>query len=129
VTLALGVVPIGASIAVVLLLMHIADLKRAPPTPKLPKPSESPVSFWETKADPAKLQIESKQERILIVLAEKAHSVFQLAKKTGAEAELVKYHLHKLEELDLVSSATGAAGTFWRLEQPGREYLMEHGLL
>lgn len=73
--------------------------------------------------------LDSKQERILVVLTEKAFRSAQLAKKIGIEAELMNYHLQKLEDMDLVMTATGIDGTFWKLTQPGREYLVQHGLL
>ena len=80
-------------------------------------------------------RLEEIREKILVVVAknERLHDA-QIAELTGVAKPLATLHLHELREVKFVRSKFGLDKNSyqvdtWFVEQPGRKYLSNHGLL
>jgi hypothetical protein len=95
------------------------------------------------KKEPLKLQnetlhderLEEIKEKILALVAqnERSHDA-EIAKLAGASKQLTTLHLQDLKTENLVRSSFGLDENMyrvdiWFIEQPGRKYLLQHGLL
>ena len=80
-------------------------------------------------------RLEELREKILVLVAqtERLHDA-QIAKLAGVTKQLATLHLHELREVKFVRSSFGLDENsyqvdVWFVEQPGRKYLVHHGLL
>jgi len=105
------------------------------------KDAVSPRSYrqdWEQKQRDSQNQhgrLEELREKILLLVSqtERLHDA-QIAELAGISKQLVTLHLHDLRDAKLVRSAFGLDDRsyqvdVWFIEQPGRKYLFQHGLL
>ena len=80
-------------------------------------------------------RLEEIREKILVFISqnERLHDA-QIAELAGISKQLATLHLHELRELEYVSSSFGLNENSYQVdigfvEQPGRKYLLQYGLL
>lgn len=80
-------------------------------------------------------RLEELREKILVIVSqnERIHDA-QIAELAGVEKQLATLHLHELRSAKFVCSKFGLDEdsyqvSVWFIEQPGRKYLSEYGLL
>jgi chromosome segregation ATPase len=72
------------------------------------------------------------EKRILLMLAsEGSIGEGDIAKRLGVGQHVADHHLEKLEDAQMIwaEKATYGVPLCWQLMRPGRDYLIEHGLL
>ncbi|MGQ0523353.1 MAG: hypothetical protein ACT4P8_06810 [Betaproteobacteria bacterium] len=75
-------------------------------------------------------QLPEIHEKLMQMLAQGALHEDDLAKRMGMGREAVRFHAEELLEAKMVDGQTFfGQPILWRLEQPGRKYLMKRGLL
>ena len=116
---------LGSFVVLVLVLRHINELQSNTANAAEPVPEEIDTIT----------RLEELREKILVVVAqnERLHDA-QIAKLTGVTKQLATLHLHELRAVKFVRSKfdldeNSYQVDTWFVEQPGRKYLSNHGLL
>jgi predicted transcriptional regulator len=76
-------------------------------------------------------RLDEVKEKILVLLASQDSFEDNIAQTLGIGSQVAKFHLQDLSEMEFIYRSLSMSGQRfpWQLDQEGRRYLAEHGLL